>query len=189
MKREITALSVFSLCALFGCATRPPGIEYAAGPGPHAFDCKADPKYYQDFHIHAPAGKLRVTGLMQVVSVAEQPDPYWRSSVSIQFGSESEKPAGPYARLAGIVYPELRTKMVFDLRWGPEPSQRTPVFDALAIDKPIPFELTPDESYQLTASVGGTVKSIFITPFKVVRASLYCSGVHVRYSNVVVSAL
>jgi hypothetical protein len=78
--------------------------------------------------------------------------------------------------------------MLFDLRWGPKPSQRTPVFEVVATDGPIPFELTLDESYQLTASVGGAVKSIFVPPFKVARASLYCSGAHVRYSDVVVSA-
>ena len=54
MKREITALAAFCVCGLLGCATHPSKIEYADGPGPHAFDCEAGPIYYQDFNIHAP---------------------------------------------------------------------------------------------------------------------------------------
>lgn len=185
MKRKTTALAVLFMWGLLGCATQTPKLEFAQGPGPHAFDCEAKPAHYEDFHIHPPGEKLKFTGVMQVVSVADQPDPYWRSGVSIQFGTQS---AEPFARLTGIVYPELRTKMLFDLRWGAKPSQRTDVFEVVPTDEPIPFELTLDESYQLTASVGGAVKSIFVAPFKVTRASLYCSGAHVRYSNVVVSA-
>lgn len=68
------------------------------------------------------------------------------------------------------------------------PSQQSAPFEVAATDVPIPFGLTLDEAYQLTVSVGGAKKSTFLPPFKVARASLYCSGAHVRYSNVIVSA-
>lgn len=147
-----------------------------------------DPVYYEDFHIHPPGERLKFTGVMQVVSVAEHPDPYWRSGVSIQFGSQYDNSPQPFAGLVRRVYPELPSKLLFSLRWGLKPSEETPSFEVVETDAQIPFELTLNESYQLTASVGGAVKSIFVKPFKVLRASLYCSGAHVRYSNVVVSA-
>jgi hypothetical protein len=115
-------------------------------------------------------------------------NPYWRSGVSIQFGSQYDNSPQPFAGLVRRVYPELPSKLLFSLRWGLKPSEETPSFEVVETDAQIPFELTLDESYQLTASVGGAVKSIFVKPFKVLRASLYCSGAHVRYSNVVVSA-
>jgi hypothetical protein len=188
MKREITALTALSVCALLGCATRPPKLEFADGPGPHAFDCEAKPVYYEDFHIHPPGEKLKFTGLMQFLSMTEHPDAYWHSGVSIQFGTQSDKSPEPFAGLVGRVYPKSPNKMLFALRWGLKPSQETPPFAVASTDVPIPFELTLNESYQLTVSVGSVVKAISVPPFKVVRASLYCSGAHVRYSNVIVSA-
>ena len=53
---------------------------------------------------------------------------------------------------------------------------------------PIAFEVTLNDSHQLTKSVGLGRKTIQAAPFHVVRANLSCSGAHVRYSNVVVSA-
>ena len=188
MKRETTALAILSVCVLVGCATQPSKLEFAKGPGPHAFDCEAKPVYYEDFHIHPPGDKLKFTGVMEVVSVPEHPDAHWHSGVNVQFGSRSDDSPQPFAGLAGTVYPEVPNKMLFTLRWGPKPSQQSAPFEVAATDAPIPFELTLDESYQLTVSVGGTKKSTFVPPFKVARASLYCSGAHVRYSNVIVSA-
>ena len=144
--------------------------------------------YYEDFHIHPPGEKLKLTGVMEVVSVPEHPDAYWHSGVNVQFGSRSDNSPQPFAGLVGTVYPEIPNKMLFALRWGSSPSQQTAPFEVVATDAPIPFELTLDESYQLTVSVGGTTKSTFVPPFKVARASLYCSGAHVGYSNVSVSA-
>jgi len=187
VKRETTALAALFMWGLLGCATRPPELYFANGPGPHAFDCDAPPAYYRGLHFHPPGEKLKLTGVMQIVSVGEHPDPEWPSGVSILFGTQSGT-SPPFAGLLGRVHPDIPGKMLFALRWGPNRSQETHFFEVVVTDKPIPFELTLDESYQLTAAVGGAVKSIFVPPFKVGRASLYCSGAHVRYSNVVVSA-
>jgi hypothetical protein len=184
MRRETTALAVLFTWGLLGCATK---LEFAKGPGPHAFDCEAKPVYYEDFHIHPSGKKLKFTGLVQVVSIAEHPDPYWRSGISIMFGTQSDRSAQPFAGIVGRVYPESPNKMLFSARWGTQPSQETRPFVAAATDGPIPFELTLDESYHLTVSVGGVVRAISVPSFKVARASLYCSGAHVRYSNVVLS--
>jgi hypothetical protein len=186
MKREITALTALSLCALLGCATRPEKIEYAAGPGPYAFDCSAPPVSYQDLNIRAPSEKLRLTGLIQVVAVAEHPDPHWRSGVTVYLRVEAEK---PFVGLIGRVYPESQDTILFNLRWGLTTSEETPPFAAVKItNTKIPFELTLSESHQLTASIAGATKTISVVPFKVVRATLLCSGARVQYSNVVMSA-
>ena len=184
---KITPLTILSVCALLGCASRPPKPYFAHGPGPHAFDCEAPQAYYRGLHIHPPGEKLKFTGVMQFVSGGEHPDREWASSVSIVIGTQSTT-SPPWAGLVGRVHPDIPGKMLFTLRWGPNPSQQTKFFEVVTTDEPIPFELTLDESYQLTASVGGAVKSIFVPPLKVGRVSLNCSGVHVRYSNVVVSA-
>jgi len=97
---------------------------------------------------------------MEVVSVAEHPDAYWHSGINVQFGSQSDRRGEPFAGLVGRVYPELPNKMLFALRWGVEPSQETPHFEVAATDAPIPFELTLDESYQLTASVDSRHRDI-----------------------------
>src|SRR5215813_10455889 len=116
MKRETTALAVLSLCALAGCATQPPKIEFADGPGPHAFDCEAHATYYQDFNIHTPNEKLRLTGNMQVVSIAEHPDRHWRSGITVYLRVE---PEDPLVGLVGRVYPEVSPdKIWFSLRWS-----------------------------------------------------------------------
>ena len=36
---------------------------------------------YEDVNIHAPSEKLRLTGLMQVMAVAEHPDTHWQSGI------------------------------------------------------------------------------------------------------------
>ena len=184
MKRETSALALLSACLSVGCATR---LEYAAGSGPYAFDCEAQPRYYQDLNIHVPSKKLRLTGLMQVVAVAEHPDSYWRSGITVYLRVDPEE---PYVGLVGRVYPELSPdKMLFSLQWGHKAGQETGAFAAIEItDAPIPFELTLSESRQLTVSVGRAEKTSSVAPFKVVRATLLCSGAHVRYSNVVVGA-
>ena len=187
MKRETTALAVLFVWGVLGCATRPPKPYFVDGPGPHAFDCDAPPAYYRGLHIHPPGDRLKFTGVMQFVSVAGHPDPEWTSSISLVIGTQSTT-SPPFAALVGRVSPDIPGKMLFTLKWGPNPSQQSGVFEVVATDEPIPFELTVDESYQLTASVGGAMKSVFVPPFKVGRASLNCSGLHVRYSNVVVSA-
>jgi hypothetical protein len=185
MKRETTVLAVFCVCGLVGCATHPK-IEYADGPGPYAFDCEAHPGYYEDFHIHAPSGKLRLTGLVQVVALAEHPDPHWVSGINVNVNGQAHE---PLVGLAGRVSSESRDAIGFYLRWGLKPSQQSANFAVVKItDVPIPFELTLSESRQLTVSVGGVVETISVAPLTVVRANLSCSGAHVRYSNVVVSA-
>lgn len=188
----IPALAVLSVCSLIACASRPTKFEWATGPAPYAFDCEANPNYYEDFHIHASNGKLTVNGVMQIVAVGEHPDPRTGSSAHVILSGETYQPFGGVG-LTGFIRADSRDKIYFTLRWGVEPSQQLPPFAVSDIgDRPINFQLTLDESYQLTVSLSTaaatTEKSIFVPPFKVVRASLYCSGAHIRYSNVFVSA-
>jgi len=176
---------------LIGCATQPK-LEFAKGPGPHAFDCKADPNWYNDFHIHAPNGKLTVTGVLEIAAIAEHPESRRGSSVNVILSGKTDPPFSGVG-LTGFVRADSRDKMHFTLRWGAKPTEQIPSFDVANIDDtPVHFQLTLDESYQLTTSLSTAVstaeKSIFVPPFKVARASLYCSGAHIRYSNVVVSA-
>ena len=194
MNREASALAAAVLfgCLLFGCATRPPKLEFAKGPGPHTFDCKADPNWYNDFHIHAPNGQLTVTGVLEIAAIAEHPEPQWGSSVNVILSGKTEPPFSGVG-FTGFVRADSRDKIHFTLRWGPKPTQQIPAFAVANIDgTPIHFQLNLDESYQLTLSLstGAALagKSIFVSPFKLERASLYCSGAHIRFSNVIVSA-
>ena len=109
-------------------------IEFADGPGPHAFDCEAHATYYQDFNIHTPNEKLRLTGNMQVVAIAEHPDRHWRSGISVYLRVE---PEDPLVGLAGRVYPEVSPdKIWFSLRWSHKPSDETPAFVTVEITIP-----------------------------------------------------
>jgi hypothetical protein len=83
VKRGTTALAVLSVCVLPGCGTQPPKLEYADGPGPYNFDCNAKAGYYDDLNIHAPNGKLRLAGFVQVDSVAARPDPRWITQTEV----------------------------------------------------------------------------------------------------------
>jgi hypothetical protein len=123
---------------------------------------------------------------VQVVALAERPDSYWHSGINVNVSGQAGE---PLAGLAGRVTSESRHTIGFYLRWGVQPSQQGPNFAEVRItDAPIPFELTLSESHQLTVSVGGVVETVSVAPFTVVRANFFCSGAHVRYSNVVVSA-
>jgi hypothetical protein len=182
--------AVFGFLCLIGCATQPK-LEFAKGPGPHAFDCKADPNWYNDFHIHAPNGKLTLIGVLEIAAIAEHPESRRGSSVNVLLSDKTDPPFSGVG-LTGFVRADSRDKIHFTLRWGPKPTEQLPSFAVATIDDtPINFQLTLDESYQLTVSLRRALfmadKSIFVPPLKIARASLYCSGAHVRYSNVVVS--
>lgn len=192
MKRETSALAILvSVCLLVGCATSPK-LEFAKGPGPYAFDCEAQPNWYNDFHIHAPKRTLTVTGILEIAAIAEHPDPRRGSSAHVILSGKTDPPFSGVG-LTGFVRADSRDKVHFTLRWGAKPTEQLPSFAVANIDDmPIHFQLSLDESYQLTVSLSTTAalagKSIFVPPFKVERVSLYCSGAHVRFSNVVVSA-
>jgi hypothetical protein len=189
MKRKTTALAAL----LAGCATHPPKPFYADGPGPYNFDCSAPAGYYRSLNIHAPNGKLRIAGFIQFDDVAARPDAHWIRQAEVLLQGLT---AGPFVSLWGFVRQEAPDKVYFALRYGLEPSQvnafvpsqTSPIFAVMGVaDPPYAFELTMNESRQLTVSVGGAVKTISVPQFELVRASLTCSGTHVRYSYVTIS--
>lgn len=196
MKRAATALAALS-CALFGCATQPPKLVYADGPGPHDFDCAARAGYYRSLNIHVLNGKLRIAGFIQFESAAEQPDPHWIRQAEIALQGPEGSPA---VSLWGFIRQDTADNVHFALRYVLEPwqvnkilsSQTSPIFAVRAVaDLPYAFELTMDESGQIKASVGTAETTISLPQIRqldLVRASLTCSGTHVRYSSVTVNA-
>jgi hypothetical protein len=84
---------------------------------------------YEDVNIHAPSEKLTLTGLMQVMAVAEHPDTHWQSGVNLNLGDQRGK---PFVGLTGDVS-SARNEISFALRWGTEPSQRTSYFAVMGI--------------------------------------------------------
>jgi len=183
MKRETRALTALSVYVLLGCATHPPKIEYEPGPAPYSFDCDAQPGYLQEFNIHAPNGKLRLAGFIEIESVHTPQHPKWRPMVSISLQGPTQE---PLVGFWGVINPRLPEQFLLALRNGLKPSD-SQLFMALGVgDPPIAFALTMNESRQLTASVGEGKDTIQAAQFDVVRANLSCSGVHVRYSYVTV---
>jgi hypothetical protein len=192
MRREATGLAVLSACVLVGCVT--PKIEYEPGTAPYTFDCDAHPGYYQEFNIHASNGKLRLAGFIALESVAARPDPYWNTQAKVSLLGLNE---APFVELYGYVRPESADRVYFSLRYGLKssdvvailPEKTTPVFAERGVgDPPIAFEITMNESRQLTASVGGAAKTVPAPQFDVIRARFTCSGTHTRFSYVTVTA-
>jgi hypothetical protein len=199
MKRETSALVILSACLSLGWAASPPNIEYEPGTAPYTFDCDAHPGYYQEFNIHAPNGKLRLSGFIQIVSVYTPQDPHWHPLVSVFLLSPT---AQPFVGFWGFVNPKLPDEFLLSMRIGFKSSPDAALsgqigrnytsedFAVLGVGDgpPIAFEVTLNDSHQLTTSIGLGKKTIRSVPFDVVRANLSCSGTHVRYSQVTVSA-
>ena len=172
------------MCVLVGCATHSK-IEYEPGTAPYTFDCDAQPGYLQEFNIHAPNGKLRLAGFIQLESVHTPQHPQWLPMVSISLQGLTQE---PLVGFWGLINPRLPDQFLLALRNGLKPSD-SQLFMAMGVgDPPMAFEVTLNESHQLTASVGRGKDTIQAAQFDVVRANLSCSGVHVRYSYVTVSA-
>jgi hypothetical protein len=186
VKRATTGLAILFMWGSLGCATRPPKPYFANGPGPHDFDCDAPPGYYRELNIHATKGKLRLAGFIQVESVHTPQDPHWYPQAAIVFKGLTE---APFVGFRAFVNPRLPDQFLFALRPGLTPSDDSQVFMAMGVgDPPTAFELTLSESHQLTASVGRGKDTTKTAQFDVVRASLSCSGTHVRYSYITISA-
>jgi hypothetical protein len=192
MKREVIALTASS-CALIGCATRPRELVYADGPGPYDFNCSAPAGYARSLNLHVPNGKLRIAGFIQFEDVAA-PDAHWFRQAEIYLQGTT---GVPFVSLWGFVSQEAPDKINFALHHVLEPShenkvlpsQTSPIFAVMGVtDPPLAFELTMNDSRQLRVSVGGAVTTFSVPQFDVLRASLTCSGTHVRYSAVTVSA-
>jgi hypothetical protein len=176
-----------------------PNIEYEPGTAPYTFDCDAHPGYYQEFNIHAPNGKLRLSGFIQIESVYTAQDPHWHPQVSVSLQGPTEQ---PFVGFWGFINSRLPDSVLVAMRVGSKPSAdaahsgqlggtfTSEDFAVLGVGggPPIAFEVTLNDSHQLAASVGLGKKTIQVVPLEVVRANLSCSGMRVRYSNVVVNA-
>lgn len=198
MKRKTTLLAVLSAtCVLVGGAT-PPSFQYEPGTAPYTFDCNAPPRYVQEFNIPAPNGRLRLSGFMQIESVNKPESQRWHPAVSVFLQGRTD---APYEGFQGTVNPSIPDQFLLVMQIGLKQSAdaafsgqggeivKSKDFAVLGVGDgpPIAFELTLNDSHELTASVGLGRKAIKALPFEVVRANLNCSGTHVRFSNVVVS--
>jgi hypothetical protein len=199
MKRDASALVVLvSVCLLVGCATHP-SFQYEPGTAPYTFDCNAQPGYVQEFNIPAPNGPLRLSGFIQIESINTPESQRWHPAVSVFLQGRTD---APFEGFQGAVNPNIPDQFLLVMQIGLKPSADAAfsgqsggivTSDAFAVlgvgaGPPIAFELTMNDSHELTGSVGLGSKAIKALPFEVVRANLNCSGTHVRFSNVVVRA-
>jgi hypothetical protein len=130
---------------------------------------------------HAISGtNLWVTGYMQVLKT--HPDPKWPPDAGVVFAGPSKLPR---VGLETFVLPDNPAVLQIAVRGTGGPADHTVFASAPLSEAPLRFTLKISDSGQLSLAVGDAMTTLQIGLVEMTRVNLYCSSIHVLFSNVI----
>ena len=182
---------VAMMVAVGGCATpvtpaTPGFVNVLDGPGPYRFDCDAPGGKYKVEYVGARGNHLEVTGRLTLLAV--YPDPRWRPTGNIAFANDHDETKAAF-KIA--VSPYALNSIVYEVDDGTGPASEFASASRLAAGSEVPFAVKLDHGIvSVTAAVAATkaTASTKKPHSDLTRAVLSCSGAHVRFTDIVVTA-
>jgi hypothetical protein len=176
------AFFVMSACSLptHGQQSHGPSSGFEPNSRPSSFDCNttAAAKYFE-VNAATSAANARVTGFMQVLTLNSATS--WPPDAGVVLAGPSKLPR---VGLETFVLPDKPAVLQIAIRAGGGAADHR-VFASVPIsDLRIPFSLQLSSAGQLALSVGDAATSLSVGPVEITRMNLYCSSVHIHFSEV-----
>jgi hypothetical protein len=185
-------LCTFSLIFLSGCAGLGPEQRvpvhahpspFTPGSRPYRFDCDSEAGRYSEVNVAISGNNLWVTGFMQVVMT--RPDPKWPPDAGVVFAGPSKLPR---VGLETFILPDNPAVLQFAVRGTGGPADHTVFASAPLSEARLRFTLKVSDSGELSLAVGDAKTALQIGSVEMTRVNLYCSSIHVHFSDVISSS-